>query len=353
MKLIKKIKRMIFMVFFLLILALMFFYFWSSSGTIPSEKLSVITIYKNQLPITQKKESIYKIMTYNIGYLSGMANNLPIRMGKNYYNSSMKNFLSFLNREKPDFIGFQEIDYNSYRSYHINQLDSIATGSRYPFAASSINWDKRYVPFPYWPPAGHFRKVLSGQALVSNYSILSVKRIVLEKPKDKPFYYKAFYLDRLIQVIKIKVEHRTLVILNIHLEAFDQKTRENQARVVLKVYQSYKDQFPVLLIGDFNCVPPQAKKKIGFIDEPETDFSIDNTIDIFLREKSLKEAIVRGPEVNNETKNFTYPSIKPTRKLDYIFYNVNKITAIKSYVPNLDCSDHLPVIMEFSFKDGG
>ena len=114
--------------------------------------------------------------------------------------------------------------------------------------------------------------------------------------------------------------------------------REKQVKVVLKIYRSYKDDFPVLLVGDFNCVPPNASQKKNFADEPGVDYSNEKTIQCLLDEKSLKAA---------DLVTFTFPTDKPTRKLDYIFYNHNKIALIKTSVPQIDSSDHLPVVMEF------
>ena len=163
---------------------------------------------------------------------------------------------------------------------------------------------------------------------------------MLEKPGNSPFYYNALYLDRLVQVVKIQIKERELIILNVHLEAFDRETREKQARKVLEIYHSFKDNYPVLLIGDFNSVPPSAMQKKNFIDEPDADFTADGTIGLFLAEKSLSIA---------ELTTFTFPSQNPTRKLDYIFYNHEKITCIKSWVPEgINSSDHLPLAMEFS-----
>lgn len=136
---------------------------------------------------------------------------------------------------------------------------------------------------------------------------------------------------------------KELIILNVHLEAFSRRTRQKQAKKVLEIYQSYKDDYPVLLLGDFNCVPPAAKLKNGFSDEPETDYSGEKTIRYFLEEESLKVA---------ELSFQTFPSDKPNRKLDYVFYNHRKIDLKEAFiVPGIRSSDHLPLVVRFSFKD--
>ena len=325
----------------LFILLFVIFYFWASSGSLPENKLSEIFVYSDSTAEPPENRDVFTVMTYNIGYLSGMTNNLAVKREKGLFEKNMKRFLQLVNKKKPGFIGFQEIDFHSRRSFDINQLRTIAGKAGYKYSAAAVNWDKHYVPFPYWPPSAHFGKTLSGQALLSQWPILSAKRIVLEKPGNKPFFYNAFYLDRLVQVVKIKVGSKNLMILNVHLEAFERETREHQAEKVLDIYRSYKDDFPVLLMGDFNCVPPGAEQKKNFPGEPEHDFSNDKTIAFFIEEKSLKAA---------ELSTLTFPSNKPDRKLDYIFYNHDKIECVKTFVPEIDSSDHLPLVMQFRLK---
>jgi len=330
--------KIIVILFFILVLLLVVFYFWAGSSTLPEEKLAEIIVFSDKTAISPVKQEVFTVMSYNIGYLSGMTNNLPMKPGKPLFEKNMETFLQLVKEVQPDFIGFQEIDFHSRRSHYINQLRTIAEKSDYTCAAKAINWDKRYVPFPYWPPSIHFGRMLSGQAVLSRRPILSAKRIVLQKPKNQPFYYNTFYLDRLVQVVTVKIDSKDLIILNVHLEAFEQETRETQAKRVLNIYRSLKDDYPVLLMGDFNCVPPDAARKKNFLDEPGTDFSNDKTIEVFFKEKSLSRA----------SPAFTYPADKPNRKLDYIFYNHDKIKLIHAFVPKINSSDHLPVVMQFA-----
>jgi endonuclease/exonuclease/phosphatase family metal-dependent hydrolase len=328
--------------FSVLFLGLAIFYYWASSGILPPEKLSQIIEFPGPLEQPSEHKDVFSVMTYNIGYLSGMLNNLPIKTTKEHFEKNMQTAIQLLQSLEPDFITFQEIDFQSRRSFYVDQLRTIAEKAGYKYAAVAVNWDKHYVPFPYWPPSAHFGKMLSGQAVLSRWPILSAQRVALEKPGGRPFYYKALYLDRLIQAVKIQIKEREIIILNVHLEAFDRETRERQAVKVLDMYRSFKDDYPVLVIGDFNCVPPDATQKNNFIDEPDIDFTNDNTIELFLAEKSLSAA---------EPVTFTFPSDSPTRKLDHIFYNHDKITLVKSWVATgIACSDHLPLIIQFSLK---
>ncbi|MCP5049176.1 MAG: hypothetical protein GY940_18550 [bacterium] len=336
-----------------LVVAFVAFYFWAGSGTLPEEKLSEIISYHDSTPQSPGNTGTFTIMTYNIGYLSGMTNNQSIRPGKELFDKNMRAVVTQLKKNPPDIITFQEIDYDSKRSYYVEQLQTIAVKAGYTYGAKAVNWDNRYVPFPYWPPSVHFGKVLSGQAVLSRWPISNAERIVLEKPESNAFYYNKFYLDRLIQVVKIGIGGHTLVVLNVHLEAFDQETRESQVQRVMETYRSYKDNYPVLLIGDFNAPPPDALQKKNFADEPEADFTTDKTIAFILKESSLKAAFMEVPAEKNQDSVFTFPSDKPTRKLDYIFYHHEKITLVSADTVRIDSSDLLPLVVRFSFASNG
>jgi endonuclease/exonuclease/phosphatase family metal-dependent hydrolase len=102
-------------------------------------------------------------------------------------------------------------------------------------------------------------------------------------------------------------------------------------------------------VGDFNALPPDAAQKKGFDDEPESDFTTDKTIAMILNETSLKAAFL-GSNAPADTHNFSFPSDNPTRKLDYIFYNHERIQLVEAYSVQLHCSDHWPLVMKFTMK---
>lgn len=336
---------------FSLLVVLILFFFWASSGTLPPENLAEIIRYPNPGCQATGDQSLFRIVSYNIGYLSGMSNNVPGRKEKEFYVDNMKGIVRLLNRAKPDFVGFQELDFHAARSHYRDQLESVASRTGFSWSAKAINWDKRYLPFPYWPPSAHFGRIVSGQAVTSRFPILENRRIVLEKILHKPFFYRAFYLDRLAQVVKIKLDSQHLIIINVHLEAYEKETRMRQARTVLDIYRSFEKRFPVLLIGDFNCVPPGASKKKDFPDEPGMDFLSHNVIELFLEEESLREAILDRDNPSPEKASFTFPSDSPNRRLDYIFYSHRTIICHHAEVLSVHSSDHLPVIMGFSLKN--
>jgi len=316
------------------------FYFWgSSSNYFEKDYNKTVTFYKNP-PKTD--HDTLMVLTYNIGYLSGMTNNLPVERPESLYADNLKNAISLFNKLDPDFIGFQEIDFNAERSFSINQFRKIAMGAHYNYGAKAVNWDKKYVPFPYGLPSVNFGQVYSGQAILSKYPIVDNEREVLIKPENNPFYYNAFYLDRVAQIAKIKLNKTDLIIINVHLEAFDVPTREKQAITLLKIYRKYADDYPVLIIGDFNSTPPNASHP----------YEIEETIALILSEPGIKSAISDSLYLATETQQFTFNSRNPDIKIDYIFYNSARIKEIDARVVGEanEISDHLPLEMHFVLK---
>jgi endonuclease/exonuclease/phosphatase family metal-dependent hydrolase len=199
--------------FLLLIVAFVIFFFWASSPTLElSEYQSVIA---NETKSTQKNDSIFSIVTYNIGYLSGMTNNLAVESPKEFFDVNMAKVVSEIKKVKPDIMAFQEIDFDASRSYNVNQEEEISKLG-FNYRAQTINWDERYLPFPYWPISMHYGKVVSGQSIISKYPLKEQQRIVLQRVADAPFYRDAFYLERLAQVVKVVLNGKEVVVINIH-----------------------------------------------------------------------------------------------------------------------------------------
>jgi len=319
-------------ILFVLSLSMLFtflcFYFWASSANLSSDKYA--KTYINQYPTRINNDSIFSIVTYNIGYLSGMTNNLAIEKPKSLFDNNLQTITNQFKKINPDIIAFQEIDFDSKRSYHINQQNEIAKLG-YNFIGEAINWDKKYLPFPYFPISMQFGKILSGQSILSKYKIVNQERFILKRNKTNSFYYDAFYLDRLAQIIKIKIRRETLVLINVHLEAFHQETRLKQTKKVIELYRRYSNKYPTILLGDFNS---------------DINYN-DASINLLLKLNKTGNAVFNTKDIQN-----TFNSKKPTERLDYIFYNTDFIKFIDGRVLTEfeQASDHLPLLMNFKIK---
>ena len=314
--------------FLLLIVAFVIFFFWASSPTLElSEYQSLIA---NETKSTQKNDSIFSIVTYNIGYLSGMTNNLAVESPKEFFDVNMAKVVSEIKKVKPDIMAFQEIDFDASRSYNVNQEEEISKLG-FNYRAQTINWDERYLPFPYWPISMHYGKVVSGQSIISKYPLKEQQRIVLQRVADAPFYRDAFYLERLAQVVKVVLNGKEVVVINIHLEAYEKETRAKQFEEVLAIFNQYKEIYPTILLGDFNS---RARDENAVVQK------------IF----AMKAIGSAASDMNNLGNTFN--SKDPSKRIDYIFYTKNSIEYISGKVLNQfgQASDHLPLEMKFRIK---
>jgi len=324
----KRIFKFLIATILLLIVSIIIFFFWASAPNYSEKDYS--NLKENNYEQIIDTDSIYSIVTYNIGYLSGMTNNKAIVKPKELYTDNLKKVKYEFELLNADIIAFQEIDYASKRSFKINQQDEIAKLG-YNFIAEAVNWDETYVPFPYWPPSMHFGEMLSGQSIISKYPIKNHERIVLDRVENNPFYRDALYLERLAQVVTITIENKDIIIINVHLEAFDKITRVKQFGFVLDLFNEYAKDYPTILLGDFNS---EARNSEAII-----------------------QKVFNIPEIGNavfdiENPLNTFNTDKPFKRIDYIFYTKNSIDYIDGHVLSQfeQASDHLPVEMRFKLR---
>ena len=166
------------------LLALLFivFFIWASSSMVSVNKYT--GYLKQNSANDQVLTDTFTVITYNIGYLSGMTNNLPVERSKNLFTENMLALQRFLDKREADIVLFQEIDFESKRSFGVNQFEEIAGGIGFSQGVYAVNWDKQYVPFPYWPISAHFGEILSGQAVIANSKLLSNDRVVLPRSTE-------------------------------------------------------------------------------------------------------------------------------------------------------------------------
>ncbi len=322
-----KILKRTLVILFVLVLVSLAFFFWSSSSS-SSQKLFLIHQPGENRIIA---DSTFTIMTYNVGYLSGMTNNSAEWRDHAQTVDNYKKLLELLKSETPDLINFQEIDYRSKRSGWIDLHDSLSTRF-YPWSVKAINWDDRYVPFPYWPPRVHFGKIRSGQSIMSQWELADPKREVLEADDVYPFYYTAYYLDRLL--VSATVEHplQDFLLMNVHTEAFDTLARNRQLALVYNRVKTESQKQPVIIAGDFNASPESG--------EPG--------MQLFLNDTALG-CVALHPDQPNY---YTYSSGAPAERIDYIFYSKKYFEEISGHVAIEfgEISDHLPVIARLKFR---
>jgi endonuclease/exonuclease/phosphatase family metal-dependent hydrolase len=311
----------------LVVLAITFFYI---SGPRWAEADYDNTITYDYPPSPENPETL-TVATYNLGYLSGLTNQQAVVRDRALLDANQATAISALQSLNLDVLALQEVDFDAYRSFNLNQQYALSDALALPFAALAVNWDKRYVPFPYWPPPVHYKAVTSGQAVLSRYPIRRNQRIVLERVPTNPFYYNALYLDRVAQVTEIDLSGQALMVINVHLEAFDGPTRRRQTTLVRQLAEQYAATMPVLLLGDFNSDLDRSEESAAG-ETPSVQILLDSPV--------LTSAVPIQAQAS------TFPSDQPNYSLDYIFYTPATLAVRDWQVVQsaAQASDHLPVM---------
>lgn len=303
------------------------------SDSFPSQK-----IIRFQSPENSQKPwaepQFLKWVTYNIGYASGKKNNQPEKLSEQEVKSNLDVIASEIKKLNPDVVALQEVDFASDRTHQINQFEYLAKALNMPYGAYVVTWNKRYLPWPYWPPKVHYGKMISGQAILSRYPIENQRVLEFSKPTENPFWYNWFYLDRVAQKVNIRVGYQGLVVWNVHLEAFQPRTRENQA-ILLAEWVALEPNPLKVVLGDFNSI---SQKKKDLTPEEMKDLEDDG-----LALKKFQEATsLVNAEAHAEF--FSMPSWNPVKKIDHIFYKPDAWVELASgNVEKVMASDHLPI----------
>jgi endonuclease/exonuclease/phosphatase family metal-dependent hydrolase len=291
--------------------------------------------------------SVIKVRTWNLSFLYGQGSEGEgyVHRERAFYEQQLDLMAQEIKASGADVICLQEVDFNSHRSGGINQAKYLAQKASYPYLAQAPSWQANYIPFPYWPLSSNFGAMNSGGAILSKYPILEQEVTLLSKPESRPWWYNLFYLHRFIQKVTIELGDKKIKLINVHLEAFDGHNRQQQVeQLVEKIKQEKID----VVAGDFNMLPESASKKSRFsgsLDNYENDQSFK-----LMSTSGLEEIIPDSLSSLNEEAYFTFPTHRPDRRLDYIFFHP-RLKLIKFQIPLSTLSDHLPLEGDFLISD--
>ena len=209
-------------------------------------------------PALPQGESL-TVLSWNIGY-AGLGSNADFFMdgGENVKSSdrvrvesNLLNISELLYGENaPDLVLLQEVDTNSSRTYNIDQSACLAGAN----AAHALNYSCPFVPFPL-PPIG---KVNSGVFTTTDYAIDRAERISLPCPFSWPVSTANLKRCLLVSYLPIEGSDRQLVLVNLHLEAYDDgEGKIAQTRQLNEFIQAeYEKGNYVIAGGDFNQIFP-------------------------------------------------------------------------------------------------
>ncbi len=199
------------------------------------------------------------VMTWNVGF-GALGDNADFFMDggtmvttatKERVQENIEGIRTEIASLEPDVVFLQEADRNSKRSYHTDMVDYFANqfGGNTAFATNFKTW---YLPYP-WPPIG---KVYSGIATMSELTQETPQRLSLPCPYSWPVSMVNLKRCLLVSRVPIADSDRELVLVNLHLEAYDDgEGKIEQTKMLRSVLQQEVEKGNYVIAGgDFNQV---------------------------------------------------------------------------------------------------
>lgn len=250
----------------------------------------------------------------------------------------------------PDIFMVQEIDVDSKRSYYIDELASLE--ETFPNTAYENSFARNFkaglVPLPLYNMTG---KVDAGIGTFSKFDITASTRVQLPIPFSWPM--KLFNLKRCLLVERMPIQDtdKELVIVNLHLEAYDDgEGKAKQLAMMMGLLQEeYEKGNYVIAGGDFNQTfsttnyekyPKGDNFVCPVIDAsnyPSFTFKMDDTY------PTCRSLIT--PYVNVDKDTFTYYMID-----GFVVSNNITINTIETLNLGFKNTDHNPVSMSVSLN---
>ena len=244
-----------------------------------------------------------KVATYNICHCGNYTNwkqgdDLPVDIDRT---------ADMIKKIGADIIGLNEVYTDAPFEEYCNQTEKLAKIVGYPYCV--------------FAPGKAFEWGTIGNAILSKYPILNVKKIAVPAPteEERNPNENSWYEDRVLLCIDVDVDGKRVCVISSH---FGLNPME-QRRIVDAACKEIDCHDTVVFMGDFNVLP-------------DSEFLVP----VYARLKSVAQ------EIGNT--ECTFASYDPKIQIDYIF--VSKTVKINGYTVYTDIvSDHRPISAEIEF----
>lgn len=298
------------------------------------------------------------VMSWNIGY-GALGDNADFFMDggssvktadEDRVRSNLEGVVKELAKVNPDIIFFQEADRDSSRSEHINEYEMLQSSISGFNSVFANNFKVSFLPYPI-PPIG---KVDSGVATFSSYPITDAERVQLPIPFSWPV--SMINLKRCLLVSRVQIEgsDKQLVLVNLHLEAYDDgEGKIAQTKMLAEFLNSEAKKGNYIIAGgdfnqifstaDVNAYPAQEGKwAAGEIDVTQIDgdwqFLMDSSVPSC---RSLDQ-----PYKGADKDTFQYYLID-----GFIVSGNIKVESCENQNLGFKVSDHNPVVLKITLDE--
>ncbi len=310
----------------------------------------------HEVAATLKVGDSISIVSWNCGY-GALGDNADFFMdgGSSVYTAdqerveqNLQGISEALKGLNPDILLLQEVDINSSRSYGLderNVLREILPGADECFA---YNFNTLYMPYPI-PPMGH---VESGLFTLSSYGISSADRISLPCPFSWPV--RTINLKRCLLVSRIPLQdsENELVLVNLHLEAYDNgEGKEAQTKQLASFLRNEFDKGNYVIAGgDFNQIFSSIESPYavyegmwqpGIIDAG----SFDDSFSLLMDPTHPSCRSLDKPLAGADTEGFQFYLID-----GFIVSSNVRVNSMETLDLGFKCTDHNPVTLDVTLE---
>lgn len=295
------------------------------------------------------------MMTWNIGY-GALGDNADFFMDggkmvntatKERLAENLKDIRNTIKDEDADITFLQEIDVNSYRSHHTDEYSLIKKTLDDRASSLAYNFKVKFIPYPL-PPIG---KVESGISTFSRYKVDRAERVKLPTPFKWPVRVANLKRCLLVNRLSVAGTDKELVLINLHLEAFDDGSGKAEQTKKLKEYmdREVKKGNYVIASGDFNQTFSNVDTSMypviwdswvaGTIDEKDIGDDYQLLMDNSAPSCRSNHKVYRDYRGKEPYQFFLIDG--------YIVSNNIKVSSVKTKDLDFKASDHNPVLLKF------
>ena len=248
----------------------------------------------------------------------------------------------------PDFVLFQEVDFDSTRSYHINEQALLREKYAAMAEVDAVNYHSAFLMYPFSQPHGS-----SNSSLVT-FSSVGITGAVRRSLPISTGFSKFLDLDRCYTVSRVPTENgRELVLYNVHLSAYggSDEIRAAQMNMLFgDMLGEYRQGNYVVCGGDFNHDFTGNSTQVLNGGEM-TDFGWAQPFPIEMLPEGLTRCDNYTGEVTQPTcRNCDIPYVEGNFTIIVDGFIVSDNVTV-NYLENVQTgfrySDHNPVLMRF------